>query len=484
MAYKHGIYIYEVPTKVIPPVLAEVGLPVVFGTAPIHTATHPAETNTPKLIYSYEEAVKYFGYSDDWDKYTLSEFIYSQFVLYQRAPVVLVNLLDPSKHVKEGTEEVTLAKGKGTFENKDIIAESVEVKNTTGDNTYAREGDYVLSYDNEGTLFITAVKGKIPDGKVKVTFTQLDPTKVTKKEIIGGINVTDHKKQGLELISEIYPRFRLVPGLILAPGFSHDPEVAAIMNSKARNINGMFKANALIDAPADKDYTEIPEWKNLNNIMDTGQFCLYPKLKLGERVYHFSTQFAGVINRTDTERMNIPYASPSNKLLQSNAPVLDDGTEVFLGNDQANYLNGNGIVTALNWIGGWKTWGNRTAIYPGVSDVKDSFIPIRRMFDWVGNSLILTYWQKVDEPTNKRLIETVIDSANIWLNSLTAIGALLGGRVEFLKTENPVTDVMDGIIKFHVYLTPPSPAREIDFIMEYDVDYVRAFIEEMAGDGE
>jgi hypothetical protein len=31
---------------------------------------------------------------------------------------------------------------------------------------------------------------------------------------------------------------------------------------------------------------------------------------------------------------------------------------------------------------------------------------------------------------------------------------------------------MDGKIKFHVYITPPSPAREIDFILEYDPDYL------------
>ena len=27
---------------------------------------------------------------------------------------------------------------------------------------------------------------------------------------------------------------------------------------------------------------------------------------------------------------------------------------------------------------------------------------------------------------------------------------------------------MDGIAKFHVYVTPATPAREIDFVLEYD----------------
>ncbi len=133
-----------------------------------------------------------------------------------------------------------------------------------------------------------------------------------------------------------------------------------------------------------------------------------------------------------------------------------------------------GVVTALNFIGGWKSWGNRTTAYPSNTDVKDNFINNRRMFNWVGNTLVTTFWSKIDEPTNKRLIETVVDSANIWLNGLTAKGALLGGRVEFREDENTTTELMDGIIRFHVYLTPSAPARDIEFVMEYDPGYISA----------
>ena len=49
---------------------------------------------------------------------------------------------------------------------------------------------------------------------------------------------------------------------------------------------------------------------------------------------------------------------------------------------------------------------------------------------------------------------------------------ILGGRVEVLPEENPTTDLMDGIIRFHVYATPPGPARELDFIIEYDPAYL------------
>lgn len=29
-------------------------------------------------------------------------------------------------------------------------------------------------------------------------------------------------------------------------------------------------------------------------------------------------------------------------------------------------------------------------------------------------------------------------------------------------------------MKFHIYITPPSPAKEMEFVLEYDADYVSA----------
>ena len=58
MAYKHGVYVSEVPTSIVPAVNTTAGLPVVFGTAPVHLATDRAATNKPVLCYSYAEAVQ------------------------------------------------------------------------------------------------------------------------------------------------------------------------------------------------------------------------------------------------------------------------------------------------------------------------------------------------------------------------------------------------------------------------------------------
>jgi len=469
MTYKHGVGTLEIPTAIIPPVTTTAGLPVVIGTAPVNLVSGEVLVNKPILAYSYGEAVLKLGYSDDFDNYTLCEFVSSHFALFNTGPVVLINVLDPKIHKKPGTETLTITKGETILKVPGILIPSLVVKSVDGSTTHPKDA-YETEFDDEGNLHIfTEVANEI-----KVEFDQLDPDAVKATDIIGGVS-QDGIYKGLELINHIFPMFRLVPGLIVAPKFSTDVSVAAVMAAKAANINGLFKALSLVDIPTDKvrDYTKVAAYKNDNNLTSTFQAVFWPKVSIGGKQYHMSTQAAGVINVTDAGVGGVPYKSPSNKNLQADSAVLADGTEITLGQDQAAYLNGQGIVTALNFIGGWKLWGNRTGIYPGVTDPKDSFIAVRRMFNNEQNQLILTYWQKVDDPMNRKLIETIVDSKNIDLNGKRARGFILGGRVEFLESENPITALIDGKITFHMYLTPPVPAREIEFLVEFDVTYFK-----------
>ncbi|MDI3534825.1 MAG: uncharacterized protein PWQ82_1190 [Thermosediminibacterales bacterium] len=482
MAYKHGIYVSEVPTSVIPPVKTNAGLPVVFGTAPVNLVSEDGsgKTNEPILCYTYQEVVQELGYSDDWKNYTLCEFMKSHFGLFAVAPVVFVNVLDPATHKASVTaESVPLdSNDQGVLANKGVLLSTVVVKSSDGATTYVRNTDYTIAFDDNGNAVITRLSsGSISEGaSLQVDYDYLDPSAITANDIIGGVDATTGALTGLELVNAVFPRFRMVPGMILAPGWSQDPAVAAVMVAKASNINGHFKCIALTDVPTDTvtKYSDVPSWKTDNNYTSERQAVCWPKVKLGDEEFHLSTQLAGLICSLDAENDDVPFASPSNKGLQADSAVLSDGTTVALGPDQAVYLNGQGIITALNFVGGWKAWGNRTGAYPAVTDPKDAFLPIRRMFDWIANQLVLMFWQKVDYPITRRMVETVVDSANIWLNGLTAREYILGGRVEFIPEENPETDLMDGIMRFHVYVTPPSPAREIDFVVEYDPKYLES----------
>jgi hypothetical protein len=478
----HGAKTRQVTTSISTPVTAASGVTFVVGTAPVQTlgADAPAgggslafkNVNVPIMGMNNAEAVMQLGYSDDWGKYSLCEVMYCHYRLYATAPVFFVNVLDPARHkasvpmapfpVVDGRVSLPL----------EVIAETVAVQN------YAAGEDFELFYDESALILEILGGGDIPPAttELSVAFDRVDPSLVTKADIMGGFNVVTKKTTGFELIEEIFPRYGIVPDILICPRWSHDAEVAAIMSAKCQAINGIFTAKCLIDVDvtAVRHYADAPAWKRAQNIYDKSQILCFPKFRLADRVFHASTQTAGLMGRTDTLNDGAPSESPSNKLLQMNAAVLDDGTEVVLDLQQANYLNSQGIVTALNFIGGYVLWGNWTACFPANTDVKDYFISVSRMFGWVGNSLILTYWSQVDRKMTRRLIDSIIDSVNIWLNGLVSEEHLLGGRVEFRSEDNALTDLMAGKATFRVYLTPPSPAKEIEFVLEYDPSYVTA----------
>ncbi|WP_238649761.1 phage tail sheath family protein [Paenibacillus piscarius] len=478
MSIKHGVTIIEQPTSVLAPTQADSGIPFVVGTAPVHLASAPVPVNTPVLVFNYAEAVAAMGYSDNWDDYTLSEMIYSHFALYAKAPMILVNVLDPANHkTTVAPAALPVSNRVATLAVDGVLLPSVVVKSADGATTYSKVTDYTAAFDDNGHVMITTKSTGVIGASVaqlQVGYDKLNPTAVDADDIIGGVTM-DGTYTGFELVNQAYPRFGILPDLLLAPGWSHYPAVAAVMKAKAGNINGNFKAIALTDIDPAQPFTDAGAWKSEKSYTGTLQIATYPMLTLGDKRFHFSTQLAGLIATTDAVNGGIPFVSPSNKGLQADGTALADGKAQYLGMDQATYLNGLGIMTAVNLgTSGWRSWGNYTGAFPGVTDPKDSFIPIRRMFNWVGNSLILTYMQKVDDPMNKRLIAAVTDSVNIWLNGLTASGALLGGRVEFLESENTQSDLMSGKITFHVYITPPGPAQEINFLIEYDASYLSA----------
>lgn len=479
--YKHGVYCSEVPTSIIPAVNTAAGLPVVFGTAPLHLAKNPAKANRPILCHSYAEAVEQLGYSSDWDKYSLCEVMYSQFCLYNRAPVVFVNVLDPEKHSTEVKGKSVALDNGVAVEAAAVLLDTLKVKKEAEGEELKIGVDYEVAYNDKEELVITVLdSGALKSAKnVFLEYKELTASKVTEKEIIGGIDVSTNADKGLETLNQVFPLYGMVPGIVLAPGWSHKPDVAAVMKAKAGNINEHFKAIVLTDVPTDAvtNYSKVSEWKNKNGYNGVDQVVCWPMATMGKSLFYMSTHVLGAISQTDSANDDIPYESPSNKSIQINGICLEDDTEVILGPSEANYLNGQGIVCALNFVGGWKLWGNRTGCYPANTDPKDAFIPIRRMFNWHAQTFILTYWAKVDKPINKRLIQTVIDSENIRLNGLVARGALLGARVEFREDENPKTGLLDGIIRFHTYITPPTPAREIENAIEYDPKYFSTLFE-------
>lgn len=465
----HGIGTSKQATSVSTPNVAASGIVFAVGAAPVQTVG--GKVNEVIMANSYEEAVSALGYSDDWEKYGLCEVVYTMFQLYQQSPVFLVNVLDPAKHKKQTTESYTPENNQIRLP-LEAIASSINIAEKTAGE------DYEVFYDE--TACVIEFAEDVTE-ETSVTFDEVDTTKLAKADVIGGYEVSTHKNKGLELIDDVFAKYTEAPDLIICPNWSKDSEVAAVMSAKAENINGLFEAHAIIDVDTAATggatyYSDVPAWKKSKNIMKANELLCFPKLKLGDRAFNYSSQLAGLIAQTDnTEALGggTPCESASNKTLQADSMVLEDGTEVVLDIQKANYLNDNGVITALNFYNGWVSWGNWSACYPANTDPVDYFYCISRMFKWVAKTVTLSYWNYVDRKLTRRLIDTILQGVNDWLNSLTAEEIILGGRVEMREDENTTTSLMAGKVKFHVYITPPSPMVQMEYTLEYDVSYLQ-----------
>jgi len=477
MSYKHGVYTGEVPTSLLPP--RTVTQPIVaFGVAPVHLLADGVvrPVNKPVLCNSYPEFVAQLGWHDDVAAYTLCEVAKACFGLYGVGPLVCVNVFDPARHKTSVTAESAAldADGLATLAHPGLVADPL-VKSQDGATTYVAGTDYSVDLV-EGTITREAGGSILAGATIQVDYEYADPSKVLAADIIGGIDAGTGQRTGLELIHEIFPRLRLVPGHILAPGFSTQASVAIAMDAKCEGINSVFRAQCawvdLDDALVTK-YSDAPAAKELSNLTSENMAVGWVRPIVGGVEHHLSTHLCALSVLLDSETDGIPHRSASNQRLLIEG-VRANGADLFLGLPEANYLNGQGLITAINFDGGWKAWGSRTGIYPSVTDPKDAWLPIRRFFSWYSNHLILTYFQKVDWPIKRRLIQTIVDSENVYLNGLTSREIINGGRISFLEAENPVTDIMDGVLRFHVYLNPPAPARDLEFILEYDPSYLQA----------
>ena len=385
---------------------------------------------------------------------------------------------NPSGSITGTVYERIVVSEKGAF---GVLLDTITVKDVTGATEYAEGTDYLTAFDSDGFAVVTRISaGHIPAGAtLLVGYTRLNPEGVTANDIIGGVNASTGERTGLECLNMIYPQFDMTPGLLLAPEWADDANVIAAMEAKCTGINGCFKCECLVDIPSDAEraaaspataalkYGDVKTAKENLGIDSPHTLACWPWGLIGEKRYAMSAIVAAQTAYLTAENNDVPYIYPSNKSNGMTGACLADGTRVLLDQEQGNLLNSYGVITTIN-RNGYKTWGNNTAAYPTTTDPKDRWLAVRRMFTWWSNTLILTYFQRVDDPMNLRLIENIVDSENIRGNSFKARGMVADAHVEFRQAENPITKLLDGTILFHLFLTPFPPAEDIEFLLEFD----------------
>lgn len=488
MAYKHGIEVMEKATSFPSPLSTKYGVQVVFGTAPVNLAASPA-VNRPVKAASFEEAEAALGYSDDWETYTLCQSMYASFQLFQVNPVIFVNVLDPGKHVKELEAAVYAVRNKqAVAEAQGVLLDSIEVSIKTADGTaestaevLAPGADYVADFDESGRLVLTVLSTGKASGAAELTVSgkMLAPELVTEEDLIGAYDVETGKETGLEVLRQVYPMYGVVPGAILAPGWSQRPNVGAALQGKCGDICGAFRCMCLLDLDTEqaRKYTDCEEIKEKMGYNDAHAIVLWPMVLSEGRSLYYSAVYGAMMSYCTAANEDVPYLYPSNKEINVEGAVLADSTEILLDQVQAGIVNGGGIVTAFHDIE-WKSYGNNTGCYPSNTDPKDRWIGCRRMFDYVANYFVAEYRKKLDSSMNRRLVDDIVNSFNIWGNSLTAAGMCAGLYAEYRSEENTLDDVLAGHMKLRIYFAPYTPAEYINAVMEFDVAALESAMEQ------
>ena len=293
MPYQHGITISEVNGTDVGSLQSTAGIHVVVGKAPVNLAADPyAVTNVPTLVHSFDEAKTLFGYSEDFANYNLCEAMYAYFKLVRVAPVVFINVLNPSTHKTEVTETITVTNSQATISASGVLLDTISA--VSGENDLVRGTDYIAAFDIDGKVVISALTDKV-GATISITAQKLNPEAVIDSDIVGGFNATTGAMTGIELVRSVYPKFGRFASIVIAPGFT-SAVVAAALQAKTTDVNGSFSAETIIDiADSAAVPASIKAAKDSAAIISPHAIAVWPKAKVGQRVISLSAILGAVL---------------------------------------------------------------------------------------------------------------------------------------------------------------------------------------------
>ncbi|MBS9775673.1 MAG: phage tail protein [Fusobacterium sp.] len=477
MAFLHGTRVKELETGL--KVFTDVAAPtVIVGTATVNMGDESC-VNEPVLIQSPKDAAVYFGTTTNIKGFTINEAIYLATNVYNTFPIIAINVLDPKKHKTAGSvQDLVLIEDKVILKQTGIILnENLVIKDAATDVPLAKE-KYNLKFNNEGHLEVEVTQ-RDSTTKISVDYEYADPKKVTENDVIGNINPETLEASGLQALKEIFPKFSMIPACVIAPDFATS-KIAVALDAKSQIISNKWASFSIPELPKDIKYGEAVSYKKQKNYIDTDQLICFGVPYLDKEVFKMSTVAALHMQAVDSMNDGIPYESPSNKNIKMHGiGYYSDGNfkKLNLDETEANQLGANGICTILTRSNGTVFWGNRTSVYQpgGNTDPKDIWIPVKRMFKYIGNTLMLNNENEVDKPMTPARAKSIETNANVWLASLVAQGKLLGAKVAFLPEENSEQDMSNGRYKWHVYIGSVIPGESLEFILEYDGKYLKEF---------
>ena len=328
MSYQHGAY-GEIGNDKVKSAVQVDTVVAYIGTAPINLVLGYKEKgliNTPIKLENMPKTQATVGYSSNWDKFTLCEPFDCHFAntIGNVGPIYIINVLDPAVHQKDvkTTVELTFKNGRAEYVTDTIILDTFALSDKV------LGADYSLDYNyTKGAVVIESLSDADPiTGTVEASFTEVDPSLVTKSDIIGSVTASG-KRTGLQALSKLYTMFNAVLNILAAPFWSEDPDVYKAMISAVQKLNGHWDAFVNADLPiydskakaAIDTLKKAEEWADSNGYNNGFSKVYWPQVQYAGKAYHLSTQATVTMQRVDNSHDSIPMESPSNKEIMCTA---------------------------------------------------------------------------------------------------------------------------------------------------------------------
>ena len=438
MSYQHGAGAEIGNDKVKSAVQVDTVVAYI-GTAPINLVLGYKEKgliNTPIKLENMPKTQATVGYSSNWDKFTLCEPFDCHFAntIGNVGPIYIINVLDPAVHQKDvkTTVELTFKNGRAEYVTDTIILDTFALSDKVLGTDYSLDYNYT-----KGAVVIESLNDADPiTGTVEASFTEVDPSLVTKDDIIGSVTASG-KRTGLQALSKLYIMFNAVLNVLAAPFWSEDPSVYKAMVSAVQKLNGHWDGFVNADIPiydsnakeAVDTIKKAEEWADRNGYNNGFSKVCWPQVQYAGRAYHLSTQATVTMQRVDNSHNNIPMESPSNKEIMCTAQYFGANSENEGFDEQdGTELNSKGITTAIFRDGLWVLWGPHTAYFEYGSDgvARYIFDVNIRMLMYITNGFQRRHGTQIDGTMDLNLQQSVLIDEQEELDSLVGIGALIG----------------------------------------------------------
>ncbi|MEJ3746401.1 phage tail sheath subtilisin-like domain-containing protein [Actinomycetes bacterium KLBMP 9797] len=271
---------------------------------------------------------------------------------------------------------------------------------------------------------------------------------------------------GLEAIDEI--TMVAVPDLMSAyqQGQINAEDVKAVQLAVISHCEQMGDRMAIIDPLPDLTARQVLTWRQEETGYDSRFTALYyPWVKVFDpasgqhRYIPPSGHVAGLWSRTDTERG--VHKAPANDVLRGVIEVQNNVTK-----GEQDLLNPVGVNCIRAFPGrGIRVWGARTLS----SDPAWRYINVRRLFNYIEESILLGTQWAVFEPNDERLWGTIRRNIAAFLVEEWRAGALFGSTaaeafyVKCDRETNPSESVDRGRVVCEVGISPVKPAEFVIF---------------------